>query len=168
MAKKWVEICDACKEAKELTHSLQIKKGKKGGRSYDICSSCAADLEQRLVADAKPPQAATKSRRTMADLDVGSNDTPKVDPNDEIYQRILSSGHGKQEVPSEQSSPQKTTALTNEDGGCSHANRGRIQNEGKNFFQSCRDCGKRLPYKKSGYTKDELNTKGLDVRVKDA
>lgn len=169
MVRKFVSLCDWCKQESELTHTLQIKKGKKAGRSYDICSSCASALEQRLVSDvvpATPIPAAAKARRTLGDMDVSK--TPEADENDEIYAKIVAGGHTRPS-PSEAESPAptKATALTNNEGGCSHANRGRIVQKGKGFVQSCRDCGQELPYKRALNTKQGLDTGGHDIKLKD-
>lgn len=166
MAKRYVEECDLCKREAELDNCLTIKpnKGKKAGRSYDLCDTCKETLEKAFIsreglrAFAQPitvahDEAPRKSRRTVDDentLTLPDGTTRSIPSRQEIEKGSGDDPGAFSEIP-----------LKAEAEGCLHMNksRPRINAESNHVYQQCRDCGQNLPYRSARQKAQELNIK---------
>ena len=173
MAKRYVEECDLCKKEAELDNSLTLKpnKGKKAGRSYDLCDMCKETLEKALisrdgiqafaksvpVAESEAPR---KSKPAVDDehtLTLPDGTTRHIPSRQEIQEGVVDDPHTlKEEFFSSKRD------ITNSDASvCLHMNksRPRISAESNKVYQECRDCGESLLYKSARQKAGELNAK---------
>lgn len=166
MAKRYVEECDLCKKEAELDNSLTIKpnKGKKAGRSYDLCDECKETLEKALIS--------RDGLRSFAkSVPVTSEGAPKISKaaQEDDHTLVLPDGTTR-DIPSRQEIEKGSgddpgafseTPLKAEAEGCLHMNksRPRINAESSHVYQQCRDCGENLPYRSARQKAQELNVK---------
>jgi len=155
MGKRLLEYCDNCKEEADLSHTLQIKKGKKAGRSYDICASCASFLEQKLVSENKIVATTATKRTTLGDLEEPSS-TPPVDDDARVAEFLARSPR--------QTKSDQVMQTTEE--SCRHLNKGRITFKNKVPHQQCHQCGLMIQYT-GRVNPSKVTTGGFDIKTKD-
>ncbi len=166
MAKRYVEECDLCKDEAELDNTLTIKpsKGKKSGRSYDLCDRCKELLEKAFI-----------SRDGMATLStvipVPKTEAPRISENENILK--LPDGTTR-EIPTREQIASGSEDVEEEEGGssnCLHMNRTppRITAESKGKITvQCKDCGQKIPYKSARQKAMQLNVKADEgISLKD-
>ena len=166
MAKRYVEECDLCKKEAELDNSLTIKpnKGKKAGRSYDLCDECKEALERALIsrdglrAFAKSIPVATREAPRNSNP-IKEDDHTLVLP-DGTTRDIPSRkeiARGAEDDPGAFAQPVPQAG----DGDCLHMNRTppRISQDSNKVMQECRDCHASLPYKSARQKAQEINVK---------
>ena len=166
MAKRYVEECDLCKKEAELDNSLTIKpnKGKKAGRSYDLCDECKEALEKALISR----EGLRLFTKSVPETNDGTPRNSRAAKEDE-HTLVLPDGTTR-EIPSRQEIEKGSgddpgafsePALRTDGEGCLHMNksRPRISPESNSVYQQCRDCGENLPYRSARQKAQELNVK---------
>lgn len=147
MAKRFVETCDYCKQEAELSGSIEIKKGKKKGRAYELCMTCAEELEQRLVAtELSLPRKKAQASREIENPEE-DDDTLTLDDGStkDIPERDNDEQEEENDPPLHRNLPKGVDKNGND---CIHLNRNppRLSAKTKKITYFCRDCGKNLPY----------------------
>ncbi len=179
MAKRYVEECDLCKKEAELDHSITIKphKGKKTGRSYDLCDLCKESLEKALISH----DSARVTSGTVPRISTGTsrNSEPVADDEDTLElpdgtTRTIPTRHeiteGAGDDPGVFDKPLPTRVMEETGERCLHMNKSRVRiraNSSK-VEQQCRDCGANLPYRSARDKELELNAKphaGVTVKT---
>jgi len=169
MAKRLVEECDLCKKEADLDNQLTIKpsKGKKTGRSYDICSVCKELLEKvfisrdglaQLNGAAPVAKRGTPENRTEATADADTLELP-----DGSVRKIPSRTYKEPDVETTPGVFNDALPKGTDKNGkpCLHMNRtpARIESGSSKVTQICRDCNEPLPYKSARTKAESLNIK---------
>ena len=169
MAKRYVEECDLCKKEADLDNQLTIKptKGKKAGRSYDICGGCKELLEKVFISREGLAQlrgaAPVSKRGTPENRTESKDDTDTLELPDGSVRQIPSRHY---DAPAPKDTPgafdEALPVGTDKTGKpCLHMNKtpARIEAGSSKVTQICRDCNEPLPYKSARMKAEELNVK---------
>jgi len=170
MARKVVYECDLTKREydPDETVTITIKRGGKVGRKYEISDEAAKLLEGQLTAGERLPEGwafiseplftpasaaleagrgASASARRLH-LAEQADDAENRDEDDALARKIKADHKERleEESPPEEEEEEKGPVDQND---CPHMNRTRVQMTENSAYVNCKDCGAKLPLKKT-------------------
>jgi len=169
MAKRMIEECDFCKEEVALTANIEIKKGKKKSRSYDICDDCAEKLEHRLVSTSKELDINMPKAKSNTSIKTENNEEDLITLDDGSTRPVPTSRPTRTESAVDITTDDDERVLPqtlNKDGDpCPHMNRTgprlNADTKGK-IMVRCRDCGASIAYVSAQENAKKLKVQPID------